>query len=161
MDLLDFDVKELYFNEPTDDTVHELIYQAAQGYSEGLAEIPLAEAYALAPENLSVLVARYRFFYYQHRYVECLQMAEQAIEVARKRLNFPEQWQTLHLDLFENTDMVLARFYLMALKGMAYLQLRLGNVAEGQAILEKILSLDPKDRLGAAALLEVCKEVVA
>ncbi len=158
MDLLDFDVKELYFNEPTEDAVHDLIYQAAQGYSEGLSEAPLAEAYALAPENLSVLVARYRFFYYQHRYVECLHTAEQAIEVVRKRLNFPEQWQALQVTLFQETDMVLARFYLMALKGVAYLQLRLGNLAEGRAILEKILSLDPKDRLGAAALLEVCKE---
>jgi hypothetical protein len=41
---------------------------------------------------------------------------------------------------------------------VAYLQLRLGNLPEGRAILEKILSLDPKDRLGAAALLEVCRE---
>jgi len=157
MDLLDFDVKELYFNEPTDDTIHDLIFQAAQGYSDGLAEEPLAQAYTLAPENLSVLVARYRFFYYQHRYEECLQMAQQAIEVARKRLNFPAQWQDLQMTMFQEDDMVLARFYLMGLKGMAYLHLRLGNIAEGQAILEKILSLDPKDRLGAAALLEVCK----
>jgi tetratricopeptide (TPR) repeat protein len=157
MDLLDFDVKELYFNEPTDDTVHDLIYQAAQGYSDGLAEEPLAQAYALAPENLSVLVARYRFFYYQHRYEECLQTAQQAIEVARKRLNFPEKWQELQVTMFQDTDMVLARFYLMGLKGMAYLQLRLGNLLEGKVILEKILSLDPKDRLGAAALLEVCE----
>lgn len=156
MDLLDFDVKELYFDEPTDNEVYNLIYQAAQLYSEGLAEAPLAQAYQLAPENLSVLVARYRFFYYQHRYEECLQTAEQALEVARKRLNFPQDWQTLHTEQIETTDMVLARFYLMALKGMAYLLLRLGRLAEGQAILEKIVSLDPKDRLGAAALLEVC-----
>lgn len=157
MDLLDFDVKELYFDEPTDNEVYNLIYQAAQLYSEGLAETPLAQAYQLAPENLSVLVARYRFFYYQHRYEECLQTAEQALEVARKRLNFPQDWQTLHTEQLETTDMVLARFYLMALKGMAYLLLRLGRLAEGQAILEKIMSLDPKDRLGAAALLEVCR----
>jgi tetratricopeptide (TPR) repeat protein len=157
MDLLDFDVKELYFDEPTDDAVYHLIYQAAQGYSDGLAEQPLAQAYTLAPENLSVLVARYRFFYYQHRYEECLQTAQQAIEVARKRLNFPAQWQDLQMTMFQDDNMVLARFYLMGLKGMAYLHLRLGNMAEGQAILEKILSLDPKDRLGAAALLEVCK----
>lgn len=157
MDLLDFDVKELYFDEPTDNEVYNLIYQAAQLYSEGLAEAPLAQAYQLAPENLSVLVARYRFFYYQHRYEECLQTAEQALEVARKRLNFPQDWQTLHTEQLETTDMVLARFYLMALKGMAYLLLRLGRLAEGQAILEKIVSLDPKDRLGAAALLEVCQ----
>lgn len=157
MDLLDFDVKELYFDEPTENEVYNLIYQAAQLYSEGLAETPLAHAYQLAPENLSVLVARYRFFYYQHRYEECLQTAEQALEVARKRLNFPQDWQTLHSEHLETTDMVLARFYLMALKGMAYLLLRLGRLAEGQAILEKIVSLDPKDRLGAAALLEVCR----
>jgi hypothetical protein len=30
--LLNFDVKELYFNEPTDDTIHDLIFQAAQGF---------------------------------------------------------------------------------------------------------------------------------
>jgi tetratricopeptide (TPR) repeat protein len=157
MDLLDFDVKELYFDEPTDNEVYNLIYQAAQLYSEGLAEAPLAQAYQLAPENLSVLVARYRFFYYQHRYEECLQTAEQAMEVARKRLNFPQDWHALTTEHLQTVDLVLARFYLMALKGMAYLHLRLGRVAEGQAILEKIISLDPQDRLGAVALLEVCQ----
>jgi hypothetical protein len=53
------------------------------------------------------------------------------------------------------------RFYLLALKGAAYLNLRLDKLAQGRAMLEKLIRLDPEDRLGAAALLQVVNEVEA
>ncbi len=54
---------------------------------------------------------------------------------------------------------MLARFFLFTLKGYAYLNMRLGNLAEGEAALRKLLELDPSDRIGARVLLDVLARV--
>ena len=67
MDLHDFECKDMYFDEPISEEVEVLIDQAAEAYATGNAEQYLLRAYFLSPENLSVLVAMYRYFYYDHR----------------------------------------------------------------------------------------------
>jgi hypothetical protein len=49
----------------------------------------------------------------------------------------------------------LVRFYLMVLKSAGYINLRLGNIDTGRAMLEKLVQLDSHDRIGGKALLEV------
>lgn len=163
MDLLDFDAKELYFDEACPEKVSELLAQAAKLYSEGEAEFPLLQAYLLAPEDLNVLVGLYRFFYYQHRYSESLLIADRALTITGKRLNLPSPaWEDLTPEIMAKvSDLPLLRFYLLALKGAAYLNLRLDKLAQGRAMLEKLIRLDPEDRLGASALLQVVNEVEA
>jgi hypothetical protein len=51
--------------------------------------------------------------------------------------------------------MTIVRFYLLALKGAAYLELRLGKEDNAVLRLKKILELDSEDRLGAKVLLNV------
>lgn len=163
MDLLDFDARELYFDEACPAKVTELLAQAAKQYSEGEAEFPLLQAYLLAPEDLNVLVGLYRFFYYQHRYSESLLIADRALAVSSKRLKLSiNSWEQLTPELMTSvTDLPLLRFYLLALKGAAYLNLRLDKLAQGRAMLEKLIRLDPEDRLGASALLQVVNDVEA
>ena len=72
MDLLDFEAQGLYFEQDDVAGVKELLAQAAEEYSSGLAEMPLLRAYFLAPESLNVLVALNRFYYYQHRLEDAL-----------------------------------------------------------------------------------------
>ena len=50
---------------------------------------------------------------------------------------------------------MLPRFFLFTLKGYAYLQMRLGNIYEGEAAIMKLLELDPSDKIGAKVLLDV------
>jgi Flp pilus assembly protein TadD len=47
---------------------------------------------------------------------------------------------------------VAPRFYLFALKGYAYLSLRLGEAEEGAAVLALLEQLDPTDSLGHRVL---------
>ncbi len=42
-----------------------------------------------------------------------------------------------------------------ALKSYAYLQMRLGNLEEGSAAVDKLLELDPTDKVGAKVLWDV------
>jgi hypothetical protein len=72
MDLLDFTGEDMYFDRPLSAEVEALIADAADRYGTDTAELSLMRAYLIAPEQLTVLVALYRFFYYRQRYPEAL-----------------------------------------------------------------------------------------
>jgi len=158
MDLMDFDGQELYFDQPLDGRAEALVAAAAEGYGAGSAEGPLLQAQVLAPESLTVLVALYRFYYYQHRLPEALAVAERALDLTARDLALPRDWRLLtelHVARAALVAMGLLRFHLLCLKALAYLLLRLGRQDEGRAMLRKLLELDTGNRLGARQLLEV------
>lgn len=158
MDLLDFSENSLYFDEPLDQRAKELIDQASDEYGENDVEPLLLEALDIAPEHLTVLVALYRFYYYQHRLDDALEVAHQALLVSGERLNFPTDWQVIsdeHLGAGAQISMAMLRFYLLALKAAGFLNLRLKRWEQAIAMLAKVSGLDEADRLGCAPLLEL------
>lgn len=160
MDLLDFDQTGLYFDDPITPEVEQLIAGAANSYGSDEAEQLLLHAHALAPKQLVVLVALYRYYFYQHRLEDALFVGESALAVSGQRLEFPDNWvylRTGNVGAGIMRSMGLVRFYLMVLKATGYVNLRLGNYAVGQAMLEKLVEMDSHDRLGGKALLEVIR----
>ena len=158
MDLLDFEAQGLYFEEADVAGVKELIAAAAENYTHGDAELPLLKAYFLAPESLNVLVALNRFYYYQHRLEEALNATTKALAVIRLPLSFPDDWrelQTFHINDAPAALLTRVRLYLFTLKAIGFLNMRLENLELSQAIFEKLVSLDSKDRIGARGLLEL------
>ncbi|MFT3931116.1 MAG: hypothetical protein QM709_12560 [Spongiibacteraceae bacterium] len=158
MDLQDFNGEMLYFDEPEPPRITELLLAASQHYGLGEAEKFLIEAYSIAPKNLSVLVGLYRFYYYQHRYADALGIAHAAMQSVAPKIDFPESWLQLDMNFVGGgvlKSMGLVRFYLLALKGAGYLNLRLGDFEAGLQMLRKVKELDEADRLGAKLLLDV------
>jgi hypothetical protein len=96
MDLLDFEAEQLYFDEPIDAEAQNAIATAAEYYGEKQAEDLLMRAYFLEPEHPSVLVALYRYFYYQHRLSDALRVAERVLRVFARRLGLPLDWRELN-----------------------------------------------------------------
>jgi tetratricopeptide (TPR) repeat protein len=163
IDLLEFDSEELYFDEALDSEARHCLDQASERYGTEQAEAALMRAYFLEPEHPMVLVALYRFYYYQHRLHDSLRVAERVLKVIGKRLEFPEDWRALtemRLGSGVMISMTLIRFYMLALKGAGFLELRLGDYASALQRLEKVVELDSKDRLGAQALLDVAREAL-
>ena len=163
IDLLEFDSEDLYFDEPLDDEAKSCLDQAAEHYGTDEAETALMRAYFLEPEHPMVLVALYRFYYYQHRLKESLMVAERVLKVIGERLEFPEDWRDLtemRLGSGVMISMTLIRFYMLALKGAGFLELRLGDYPSAMQRLEKVVELDSKDRLGAKALVEVARQAL-
>ena len=147
----------LYFDDPIAPEVEVLIAKASDTYGNGEAENYLLQAYSLAPEQLVVLVALYRYYFYQHRLNDALIIAEQALQVVGQRLGFHSGWQHLQpsrIEPIEHQAVGLLRFYLLVLKASAYLQLRLANYPEAQAQLEKLIELDSQNYLGGQTLLK-------
>lgn len=161
MDLLDFDQAELYFDEPLAQDVARLLIDAADAYGTEEAESYLLRANLMAPHHLMVLVALYRYYFYQHRLDDALLVAQSALAVVGRRLEFPDSWMHVreeNIGAGVMRSMGLVRFYLMVLKAAGYVHLRLGNLETGRAMLEKLVQLDSHDRIGGKALLEVMNE---
>lgn len=158
MDLLDFEAQGLYFEQPDVAGVDALIASAAENYADGDAELPLLKAYFLAPESLNVLVALNRFYYYQHRLEEALAATTKALAVIRPSIAFPEDWRDLqisHITEASADTLTNVRLYLFTLKAIGFLNMRLERLDLSQAIFEKLVELDSKDRIGAQGLLEL------
>ncbi len=158
MDLLDFEAQGLYFEQPDIAGVEELIATASENYANGNAELSLLQAYFLAPESLNVLIALNRFYYYQHRLKEALAATTKALIVIRPSISFPEDWQELQISHITEAPTALLtkiRMYLFTLKAIGFLNMRLENLDLSQAIFEKLVELDGKDRIGAQGLLEL------
>jgi tetratricopeptide (TPR) repeat protein len=163
IDLLEFDGEDLYFDEVLDDEAKRCLDKASEHYGTDKAETALMRAYFLEPEHPMVLVALYRFYYYQHRLKESLMVAERVLKVIGQRLEFPKDWRDLtEMGLGSGVmiSMTLIRFYMLALKGAGFLELRLGEYPSAMQRLEKVVELDSKDRLGAKALLDVAREAL-
>jgi len=163
-DFLDIGDEVLYFNEAPVAEAETLIAEAADLYGEAEAETKLLRAYFLAPDQLSVLVALYRYYFYQHRLEDTLVVADRALAASARRLAIDPDWRQLTPAVVATAgaqNMAMLRFYLLALKGTTVVLLRLGRIIEARERLEKLLSLDDKDHLGAAALLAVVREAQA
>jgi len=161
MDLLDFSDCKLYFEEPLPAEVECLIAQAAHEYAEGSAEAALLRARRLAPESLSVVVGLYRYYFYQNRMDDALQLAERAMQLSARQLGLPANWRRLDESALGAAAVIsfgLLRFYLLAFKASSIVLLRLGQVADSRTRLTKLAALDTRDQLGAAKLLELVDE---
>lgn len=158
MDLLDFTDCNLYFEDPLPSAAEQLLSQASSEYGEDSAEMALLRAHLMAPDNLTVLVGLYRYYFYQHRLDDALMVAERAMQLSGRLLGLAADWRTLdetRLGTAAANSFGMMRFYLLALKAASIVLLRLGQVSASRDRLLKLASLDSHDHLGAAKLLEV------
>ncbi len=135
---------------------------AASSYENGaVAEAYLRRAEADAPGHPAVLIGLYRFYFYKNRLGDALEVARACLKRAAGDNGLAADWRAVRAAdaAFGDFGAVLPRFYLFALKGYAYLNMRLGNLAEGGAAVAKLLELDPGDKVGAKVLLGVLNRV--
>lgn len=161
MDFLDFEGQSLYFDESISPEAEALIERAAAEYGNKKAESYLHHAFFLAPENLSIHVALYRYYFYQHQLKNAIHVADITLKVSGHKLELPDDWNDVtkaHLGVSATKSMGLLRYYFLALKASGYLHIRIGESEKGIAMLTKVADLDSADRLGAMALLEVVKD---
>lgn len=136
------------------------LHLALAGRSYHLSEVAeqhLRAAERIAPDHAAVLIGFYRFYFYKGRLAEALGIAERCLAKSARDNGLVGDWRAVGAGdaAFGRFDNPLARFYLFTLKGYAYLQMRLGNLAEGGAAANKLIELDPSDKVGARVLLDV------
>jgi tetratricopeptide (TPR) repeat protein len=134
--------------------VMELIAQAGQLRQQPEEALALLErAQAAAPRHPAPLIALYRFYFYGHQLVQARIVGEDALAIARTALGADFGDEPPPDDATRHDAAV--RFYLFTLKGLAYLNMRLGAMEEAHVLLKELRRLDPKDHVGGAVLLHV------
>lgn len=132
--------------------------KAAERYHlTDVAETHIQQAAEMAPDHAAVLIAFYRFYFYKGRLAEALQIAQVCVHKAMKLNVLGDDWSLVQPGdaRFGDWGALLPRFLLFSLKGYAYLNLRLGRLEEGRRAAEKLLELEPMDRIGAKVLIDV------
>ena len=104
-----------------------------------------------------MLIGWYRYYFYKGRLAEALAIGKHCLAKAARAKNFSTDWREVRATdaAFGSYEDVMARFFMFCLKGYAYLHMRLGDLREGREALEKLLDLDPTDRINAKLLLDV------
>lgn len=117
----------------------------------------LMAARLLAPTHPATLIGLYRFYFYKGRLQECLGIAEACLTRAAIDNSLPLDWRGVAPDdaSFGDFDAVAPRFFMFSLKGYAYLSMRLCDFEESAEAIDKLLELDPADKIGAKVLLDV------
>jgi len=134
--------------------IDALISQAGLLRDQPEAALRLLErARAAAPRHPVPLIALYRFHFYGHQLARARAVAEDALAIARTALG-PNFGDVPPSDDAARHDAAV-RFYLFTLKGLAYLNLRLGDLDEARLMLAELRRLDPQDHVGGAVLLHV------
>lgn len=131
---------------------------AAQNYLyDDIAETHLYDVLRLEPDHPAVLIGLYRYYFYKGRLEEALDIAKLCLGKASYELGLPDEWRLVQPSMakFGAYEEIGPRFFLFSLKGYAYLNMRLGHMSEGRYALEKLLMLDPSDKIGARVLLDV------
>lgn len=113
----------------------------------------LEKARAAAPSHPGPLIALYRFHFYGHRLTEARAAGEDALAIARTALG-PDFGDRPPPDEAARHDAAV-RFYLFTLKGLAYLNMRLGAMEEARTLLRELRRLDPRDNVGGSLLSHV------
>lgn len=111
------------------------------------ADFHLREAEALAPQHLAVLVARYKFSLYKHRFVEAAALAGACVAALGARLGLPEDpfhVVSAQLDLDSHEDDV--RAWLFAVQALGYVLMRAGHRQRGIELLDHLIVIDHGDQ---------------
>jgi len=139
----------------------EQLRLASQAYADSVkAEMHLALAKAVAPNNPVVLISEYRYYFYKGQLNEALRVAENCLTIVANELKLPANWQGVFPDHANfRSEEPAHRFYLFCLKAYAYLLLRLDRMDEGAMATEKLLQLDPANKVGGQVLLDVLANI--
>lgn len=124
------------------------------------AEMHLALAKAASQNNPVVKIGEYRYYFYKGRLAEASVVAKDCLVIVALELGIPSQWQVVetHHGKFRE-DEPAHRFYLFCLKAYAYLLLRRNLMDEGRAAVDKLLQLDPDNKVGGRVLLDVLERI--
>jgi hypothetical protein len=162
MELQDFTANNFYFDDTVDPEINALLAESALNPLAAETELYLLRAHFIDSKDLHVIVALYAYFLQHQRWQDAFMAANKALKLSAKRLYLPTDWRQLtrlHIGQGVLISMVLTRFYLLAHKACATLELELGQVEEGYKRLKKLQELDSADRLALADLVHQAQDL--
>ncbi|MCG8017685.1 MAG: hypothetical protein JAY97_15840 [Candidatus Thiodiazotropha sp. 'RUGA'] len=153
---------EVHFGFDIEPGVNAELQRAASLISsrEASAEA-LLQAQRSAPEQIEVLIARYKFHFYQGETEIAEKLVIKTLSLAAKQGNFNQDWQQLNPSSADwNDPRGPERFYLYSLKALAFIRLRQEKTDEAESILQTLSLIDPGDQVGANVIRDLLDAIV-
>lgn len=121
----------------------------------------LQDARAHMPQRLELPVALYKMYAYSNRFNEALALINEVLLRAASQGHFSADWRQLADDSTPWQQASGARrFYLYSLKASGFVCLRMGDVLQAHAVLEKLQRLDPLDQVGGSVVLDMAQRIL-
>ncbi|MES9852869.1 MAG: hypothetical protein ABW170_13700 [Candidatus Thiodiazotropha sp. L084R] len=116
----------------------------------------LKQAEQIAPEQIEVLIARYKLHFYQGETEIAEELALKALKLAAEQGGFSQDWSQLQPQTADwNDPRAPGRFYLYSLKALAFIRLRQKDLDKAKSILNALARLDPFDQVGADVIRDL------
>lgn len=138
--------------------VKDLLYQAVLHWED----TPLSKEYIMlaldkSNDDINVLTAAYRFFFYKQDYNMALQLALKVMEKVRSAKGLPESYKIAELfkALRDNIEDYDVRMFINAYAAYAFILLKLNNIDKATEILEFLKYIDVNGEFGVPIMLDV------
>ncbi|MGI8503063.1 MAG: hypothetical protein ACR2LR_18305 [Hassallia sp.] len=143
-----------WFQVPED--IKQLLILAAKNW-ENTAESEkyMQQALAKTQDNLDVLIAAYRYFYYKNNYLLALEMAVKVINKIHNSEKLPDDWQQLKPILVSHQDNPSIRLYLTAYAASGLVLAKLGEIEQAKEISARVKEVDEKKEFGGGLILDI------
>lgn len=136
--------------------IKQLLLLASENWEyTGLAEKYIREALSNAGDNLDVLVAAYRFFFYKHQSAAALSIAQQVIQLIATQEKFPQEWSQLKPILSDRATEPTVRLYLNAYAAKGLILAQLGRLDEAREISQQVKEIDDSRQFCSTTVFEV------
>ncbi len=138
------------------ENIKELLILATQSWEDtGKSQKYIQQALDKTGDNIDVLVAAYRYFYYKNNYALALITVEKLIAKIQEMEKLPNNWQQLPSILVQRQEETQIRLYLRAYAASGLVLAKLGELERAKEISLNIQDMGTKDKFGADILLGI------
>ncbi|MEJ2141955.1 MAG: hypothetical protein P8Y24_06310 [Gammaproteobacteria bacterium] len=152
-----FHSEEIYFGDNIPAEIKHVLLEATRVYPDLAAtEALLEKAHDMAPKQLEVYYARYKFYFYNKRLELAEKVARQGLKEAAIQAGFDEDWTRLDQNTtnWSKPDDI-ERFYLYTLKALGFILMRQERFTESESVLENLARLDQLDNVGGSVVMDI------
>jgi len=125
------------------------------------AESLLLKALQLAPEELEIYIAIYKFYFYKKHFNSAEHFANLTLNVAAKQSGIDSEWVKLTTSSCDWLNPSNAqRVFLYTMKAIGFIYLRTKRLQQGENILSKLLALDINDLVGGSVVMSLAQTLL-
>jgi hypothetical protein len=141
---------------PATDEVKQLLISASDAWENTAESEPyIHQALAADCDNLDVLVAAYRYFFYKNNNAMALQITQQVLAQIKTAEALPDNWAQLQPILRDRKEEVHIRLYLNAYAASGLVLARLGEMEAAKEITARVSEIDDRKEFGAGTVFNV------
>jgi len=159
--VLSFNSEHLQLSAGVPVPVRQMVQQAIASYeNKPVAEELFKQALELAPDEMEIYVAFYKFYFYQKYLSEAEEVANRTLSKVADLTGLPADWRRFKKEFAHWTSPDSpVRYYLYTMKALGFIALRQENLSLANVILDKLIELDPDDRMGGSVIKELASRM--